>query len=132
MSTQAEERRTNEQAVIIFVVSRDQVWLHFAEKTLRRTDQVKALQKLEEIGKVIPQIDGKPVLLISSELVPSKVHELKEMIHIDQFRTVCVLRESHDEHQRVNDKHLKDLGIQVSDRPDNAKAFHRTLKIVCN
>ena len=129
MSERTEERR-QPGALNILAVSRDEVWLQFAKKTLRRNDRVETLHGLDEVSDHVEAIEGEPLLLISSELVPSKIKELQE--HLDGCKTsiVCVLREPRDQHQRINDKHLKGLGIEVADRPDNAKALRRLIKIL--
>ena len=130
MPYENDDRRSAEQRIII-VASQDAAWLHFAEKTLRRTDEVHAIQDLA-IGfpGPLPE-DARKILMVSSELVPAKVKEFLELVGNGRFQKVCVLREPHDEHQRINDKHLKDLGFVVVDRPDNTKAFHRLLKMAC-
>jgi hypothetical protein len=131
MNDLAQERRDSVQTATILAVSRDNVWLQFAEKTLRRTDRVKTLTGLEGDSHQLPLIEGeKTLLLISSELVPSKIKEFQAMLSASKFWKVWVLRESHDEHQRISDKHLKEMGIAVADRPDNSKAFRRLLKII--
>ncbi len=130
MPYENEDRRAAEQRIII-VASQDAVWLHFAEKTLRRTDEVHAIQDLATgFPGPLPE-DARKILMVSSELVPAKVKEFLELVGNNRFQKVCVLREPHDEHQRINDKHLKDLGFLVADRPDNTKAFHRLLKMAC-
>lgn len=130
MNQENEERRVSDQRVMI-VVSRDEQWLNFAEKTLRRTDKVKVLHDLEGAIAKLTNIEGTRFLLVSSELVPAKVKDFQAVLEGGHFERVCVLKEIHDEHQRINDKHLRDLGIIVVDRPDNSKAFHRLLKMVC-
>ncbi|GMV66178.1 MAG: hypothetical protein KJ050_02270 [Candidatus Omnitrophica bacterium] len=130
MNQENEERRVSDHRVMI-VVSRDEQWLNFAEKTLRRTDQVKALHGLEGASEKLTGIQGTRFLLVSSELVPAKVKDFQAFLDSGRFERVCVLKEFHDEHQRISDKHLRELGIIVVDRPDNSKAFHRLLKMVC-
>lgn len=130
MPYENEDRRSAEQRVII-LASQDGAWLHFAEKTLRRTDEVHALHDLATgFPEPLPE-DARKILMVSSELVPAKVKDFLDMVGNGRFQQVCVLREPHDEHQRVNDKHLKDLGFVVTDRPDNSKAFHRLMKMAC-
>ena len=124
------ERRNDERT--LYVVSKDEAWLHFAEMTLRRTDRVKALQSLgKELAEALTDHETS-FLLISSELVPDRVKELAGLLGICHFSKVCVLKGAHDDHHRINDKHLKDMGVFIADRPENAKAFHKLLKILCN
>lgn len=130
MPYEDEDRRSPEQRVMI-IASRDEMWLHFAEKTLRRTDEVHAVHDLVTgFPDRLPE-DARKILMVSSELVPSKVKDFLDLVGNGRFQKVCVLREPHDEHQRINDKHLKDLGFVVVDRPDNTKAFHRLVKMAC-
>ena len=130
MHTETEDRRTADQRVII-VASRDEVWLHFAEKILRRTDEVRALHDLPTNLTVALPSEARKILMVSSELIPDKVKDFVDRVGNGRFERVCVLREPHDEHHRISDKHLKDLGFLVADRPDNSKAFHRLLKMAC-
>lgn len=123
-----EERRSSDQPTIV-AVSRDSPWLQFAEKTLRRTDSVKTLSDLSDADHQPRPAGGQTILMISSELVPAKIKDFQSVLD-SGYAKIWVLKEPHDEHQRINDKHLKDLGIQVADRPDNSKAFRRLLKII--
>jgi len=129
MNEHTEERRSSQEARIL-AVSRDHDWLHFAKKILRRNDQVEILDTLSEAANHPADGNLQTVLFISSELVPSKIKEFEELLEACSPWRTWVLNESHDTHQRINDKHLRDMGVLVDDRPDNAKAMRRLLKKV--
>ncbi|MCG3196394.1 MAG: hypothetical protein HUU16_15095 [Candidatus Omnitrophica bacterium] len=129
MTPQGEERRSAEQPTIV-AISRDEPWLHFAEKTLRRTDEVQVHKDLDGVGQALGEIGTRVVAFVSSELVPARIKEFQAFLDEGRFWKVWVLKEPHDDHQRINDKHLKEMGVSVTDRPDNSKAFRRLLKIV--
>jgi hypothetical protein len=129
MNDHHDERRS-EGAVDVLAVSRDKVWLEFTRKTLRRNDRVETLKDLREIPAHLSEMDEGTILLISSELIPSKIRDLEESLNGCMAAKMCVLKAPHDEHQRINDKHLRGLGIEVADRPDNAKALRRLIKIL--
>lgn len=126
----ASERRETEPTFVI-AVSQDVPWLHFAEKSLRRTDQVITASSLGQANEQVHSLNSaRKLALISSEVVPSKIKEFQPLLDEGGFWKACVLKEPHDTHQRINDKHLKELGVEVLDRPENAKAFRRVLKIL--
>ena len=127
MNERTEERRQPGSHTIL-AVSRDEVWLQFAEKTLRRNDRVEVLKDLNAVSSHLQEPLENTLLLISSELIPQKIKELQQQLDGCDAARICVLREPHDQHQRVNDKHLKGLGIEVNDRPDNSKAMRRLIK----
>lgn len=131
MNERTEERR-QAGAHTILAVSRDEVWLQFAEKTLRRNDKVKVLKDLNAVSGHLPESAENALLLISSELIPPKIKDLQQQLDGCDSARICVLREPRDRHQRVNDKHLKGLGIEVNDRPDNSKAMRRLIKHLVN
>ena len=129
MNESARDRRRPE-ALRIVAVSRDETWLGFTRKTLRRTDTVEVMAELEGISNHLSGSENPVFLLISSELVPIKIGVFES--HLDGLPTakVCVLRVPQDEHHRINDKHLRGLGMLVEDRPDNQKAMRRLIKIL--
>ena len=129
MNESAQDRREAE-ALRIVAVSRDEAWLGFTRKTLRRTDVVEVMHELDEISKHLSGGDRPVYLLISSELVPIKIGEFESHLGGLPTAKVCVLRVPQDEHHRVNDKHLRGLGILVEDRRDNQKAMRRLVKIL--
>jgi hypothetical protein len=129
MPNQFDEKRQVE-SVRILAMSHDQDWLHFAENTLRRTDEVEVLENLDGVNDRTSADGRKTIILVSSELVPSKVKDFHEFIDRAHAHKVCVLRAPKDNHHRINDKHLKDLGVDMEDRPENTKAFRRILKHV--
>lgn len=111
-------------------VSRDEAWLGFTRKTLRRTDVVEVMHELDDLSKHLSNSDNPVYLLISSELIPIKISELEGYLNGLPTEKVCVLRAPQDEHHRVSDKHLKGLGMLVEDRPDSQKAMRRLIKIL--
>ncbi|MCA9434324.1 MAG: hypothetical protein KC931_05430 [Candidatus Omnitrophica bacterium] len=132
MTAQSDERRSGAQHDIL-AVSKDEPWLHFAKKILRKSDHVEILKNLNEIPALIEKGMRFDVLMISSELIPSKIKELEEVLAVAKADKVWALEEPHDEHQRINNKHLKkDLGVEVTDRPENSKAMRRVLKMIFN
>ncbi len=129
MTAQADERRSTVQHDIL-AVSKQEPWLHFAKKILRKSDHAHILKDLDEIPRLVAKGMHFDVLMISSELIPSKIKEFEELLTKAGADRVWALEESHDEHQRINDKHLKELGVQVTDRPENSKAMRRVLKMI--
>jgi hypothetical protein len=129
MNESAQDRRSVE-ALRIVAVSRDEAWLGFTRKTLRRTDTVEVMHELDEISNHLSGSDNPVFLLISSELVPIKLGDLESRLEGLPTEKVCVLRAPQDEHHRVNDKHLRGVGILVEDRPDSQKAMRRLIKIL--
>jgi len=131
MTAQSEERRGGKQHDIL-AVSKDEPWLHFAEKILRKSDHVETLKNLGEIPKLIEKGMQFDVLMISSELIPAKIKDFEELLNTAKADRVWALEEPHDEHQRINNKHLRELGVEVTDRPENGKAMRRVLKMIFN
>ena len=129
MTAQADERRSQEQHDIL-AVSKNEAWLHFAKKILRKSDHVEILKSLDEIPSLVEQGMHFDVLLISSELIPPKIKEFEDLLSNAKADRVWALEEPHDEHQRINNKHLKELGVEVTDRPENSKAMRRVLKMI--
>ena len=129
MTTQADERRSSVQHDIL-AVSQHEAWLHFAKKILRKTDHVEILKSLGEIPALVEKGMHFDVLLVSSELIPSKIREFQDLLSQVKAERVWALEEPHDTHQRINNKHLKDLGVHVADRPENGKAMRRVLKMI--
>ena len=129
MTDQGDERRSQVQHDIL-AVSKQEAWLHFAKKILRKSDHVEILKELEEIPPLVEKGMHFDVLLISSELIPSKIKEFEEILSNAKADRVWALEESHDQHQRINNKHLRDLGVQVTDRPENSKSMRRVLKMI--
>ena len=128
MAPETQERRSTETTIL--AISKDEAWLHFAKKTLRRTDEIRILKDLAGISPLLDGRAGQTVVFISSELVPPKRKDFEQAIPSLEGLRVWVLREPHDEHQRINDKHLRQMGVEVADRPDNSKAMRRLIKIV--
>lgn len=130
MTSEHQPERRSSSAADILAVSRDEAWLHFIRKTLRRHDKVEILKDLSELSDHLSDMSEETLVLISSELVPSKIKDLRENLDGCKASSICVLKVPKDEHQRVNDKHLKGLGLEVADRPDNSKALRRLIKIL--
>jgi len=131
MTAQDDERRSSVQHDIL-AVSKHEAWLHFAKKILRKTGHVEILKDLDEVPGLIESGMHFEVLLISSELLPAKIKEFEDLLAKAGADRVWALEEPHDEHQRINNKHLKELGVGVTDRPENAKAMRRVLKMIFN
>lgn len=131
MAPHADERRSTQQHDIL-AVSKHEPWLHFAKKILRKSDHVEIVKSLDDIPALVDRGMHFEVLMISSELIPAKIKDFEELLAKAGAKRVWALEEPHDEHQRINNKHLKELGVGVTDRPENSKAMRRVLKMIFN
>lgn len=129
MTAEIDERRGGVQHDIL-AVSKHEAWLHFAKKILRKTDHVEILKDLSEIPALVEKGMHFDVLMISSELIPPKIKEFEQLLSNAGADRVWALEEPHDVHQRINNKHLKELGVEVTDRPENSKAMRRVLRMI--
>ena len=121
------ERREKSKGHIL-VVAHDELWSKFVENTLRRTDAVEDSFTLDEAREHLKN-EKYWIIILSSKVVPDKVHEFESFLSYTNNAKIIVVRHPKDTHHRINDKHLKQMGVIVEDRPTDGKGLRRLMKI---